>query len=189
MTTRLSDEELFDRYRDRADAGAFAAVYDRYAAPVHAFLSRFVRNAVAAEDLVQQTFLRVHEARAAFDSRLSLRTWIFTIARRLAINFLERERRSVGSPAEEPADGRPSPEEQTITRSEIDRIQEALAELSDEDATIVLLARFEGLTSMELGQVLDCSADAAKMRLHRALRRLGERLHERRLKPRPIAEE
>lgn len=182
-----TDEELFQRYRTRADADAFASLYDRYAAPVHAFLSRFLRNALAAEDLVQQTFLRVHEARAAFDARLSFRTWIFTIARRLAINFMERERR-VGSPlAEELVDRQPTPEEQVVARSEVRRLQDALAGLSDDDATIVLLAKFEGLTSDELGQVLECSADAAKMRLHRALRRLGERLNALRPAPRLAA--
>lgn len=176
MGKESTDEDLFQRYRTRADADAFATLYDRYAAPVHAFLGRFLRNAVAAEDLVQQTFLRVHEARAAFDARLSFRTWIFTIARRLAINFVERERRIGGPTSDEVADRRPTPEEHAISRSELLRLQDALAGLSDDDATIVLLAKFEGLTSEELGQVLDCSADAAKMRLHRALRRLGERL-------------
>lgn len=176
MSRQATDEELFLRYRDRDDADAFVAIYDRYAAPVFGFLRRFLRNSAAAEDLVQQTFLRMHEARASFDPTLRLRTWIFTIARRLAINLLERERRAADSPSEEPIDGAPTPEQQAATRGELRRLEAALTQLAHDDAILVLLAKFEGLTSEELGSVLGCSADAAKMRLHRALRRLGELL-------------
>lgn len=176
MTGQVSDEELFQRYRDRDDAAAFAAIYDRYDAPVFGFLRRFLRDSAAAEDLVQQTFLRIHEARGTFDPRLSLRTWIFTIARRLAINLIERERRVLDRVTDEHADAAPSPEQQAATRSEVRRLERALAQLAHDDAILVLFAKFEGLTSDELGHVLGCSADAAKMRLHRALRRLGELL-------------
>lgn len=177
MSRPASDEELFQRYRDGYDADAFAAIYDRYAAPVFGFLRRFLRDRTASEDLVQQTFLRIHEARESFDPSQRLRTWIFTIARRLAINFLERERRAVGPVADEPADSAPTPEQQVVMRNEVRRLENALAQLARDDAILVLLAKFEGLTSDELGHVLGCSADAAKMRLHRALRRLGELLH------------
>ena len=178
MSGRRSDEELFVRYRERADAAAFAEVYDRYASAVFGFLQRFVRDRAAAEDLVQQTFLRMHESRDAFDAHLNLRTWIFTIARRLAINWLERARRLVGPPSEHTVDPAPTPEQHAVVRAEVRRVEDALAQLAPDDASVVILARFEGMTSEELANVLDCSPDAAKMRLHRALRRLGELLGE-----------
>lgn len=174
MAQRRSDEELFVCYREQADAAAFAEIYDRYGGAVFGFLLRFVRDRGAAEDVVQQTFLRIHESRESFDAGLNLRTWIFTIARRLAINWIERERRSVGPPSEHTVDHAPSPEQHAVARAEVRRVEDALAQLAPEDASAVILARFEGLTSAELANVFGCTPDAAKMRLHRALRRLGD---------------
>ncbi len=173
----VSDEELFARYRERGDLEAFGQLYDRYASGIFRFLRRFLRDAVAAEDLTQQAFLRMHEARSAFDARRSFRTWAFTIARRLALNWRARGV-SASSAAEDLSDQVPSPEGQVIARDELQRVERTLARLSRDDAEVLLLFKYEGLSHAEIGEVVGCSPDAAKMRVHRALKRFMEHLSE-----------
>lgn len=175
--THPRDEALFVRYCESGDPGAFASLYDRYGAAIHGFLRRFVGGAAAAEDLAQHTFLRIHEARDAFDARRSFRIWAFTIARRVAFNWLERHRTSGGEErVPDLVHPGPSPEERTIARDEMRAVERALASLDSRDVEVILLAKHEGLSYQEIGAITGCSADAAKMRVHRALRRLAKRL-------------
>ncbi|MDX2093030.1 MAG: RNA polymerase sigma factor [Kofleriaceae bacterium] len=177
MEASPTDEELFLRYQARGDLESFGQLYDRYGPALFRFLRRFLGDRAAAEDLTQHAFLRIHEARASFDAQRSFRTWAFTIARRLALNWLDRERRaakpSVHNEASDPA---PSPERMTIVRREVEQLRRAFAKLPREDVEVVLLAKYEGLSHQQIGEIVGCSADAAKMRLHRALKRLAEQL-------------
>ena len=172
-----SDEILFVRYRDTGDERTFEALYDRYGAAVYRFLRRLARNPAAAEDLTQQVFLRVHEARASFDAHRSFRAWIFTIAHRLALNWLGAHAQALehGELADYP-DPAPSPEIRAMASLELSRVERALEGLLREDVEVLLLRKFEGLSFSETATALGCSEDAAKMRAHRALKRLAERL-------------
>ena len=173
------DESLFIQYRADGDLEAFGQLYDRYGSAIFRFLLRFLRDRPAAEDLAQQVFLRVHEARSAFDPRRSFRTWIFTIARRLAVNWSVRGGGvSNESDPSELEDEAPSPEHRAIVRDEARAVERALSSLSREDAEVLLLAKYEGLSYEDIGEVVGCTSDAAKMRVHRALKRLIERLEE-----------
>lgn len=173
-----SDEAVFLRFRDEGSASAFAEIYDRFGKPVYRFLWRMVRERGAAEDLTQQTFLRIHEHRDSFDPRQTFRTWIFTISRRLALNWLERERlrRHDSEDSGEIPAPVSSPEAFALLREDVRRVETALARLSHDDREVILLCKFEELSHEEVGTVLECSPDAAKMRLHRALRRLADLL-------------
>lgn len=167
-----TDEELFLRYRSADDEEAFEDLYDRYGSAIYRFLRRLIRDSVAAEDLTQQTFLRVHEARASFDPRRSFRTWIFTIARRLAINWLQHSARNLESQLTDAPLASPSPEEQTLMGLELARVERALAELPTAEAEVLVLRKFEGMPFAEIATVLGCSVGAVKMRAHRGLLRL-----------------
>ena len=176
-TSSSSDEDLFVRYRDTGEERAFEALYDRYGAAIYRFLCRLARNPTAADDLTQQVFLRVHEARASFDARRSFRAWVFTIAHRLALNWLSAHAQAIehGELADYP-DPAPSPETRVMASLELSRVERALEGLPREDVEVLLLRKFEGLPFSEIAAALGCSEDAAKMRAHRALKRLAERL-------------
>jgi len=172
-----SDEALFVRYREEGDLESFGQLYDRYASPLLRFHRRLLRDSGAAEDLTQQTFLKLHEARGSFDETRAFRTWAFTIAHRLALNWLERAARRTASAAPEDApDSAPSPERWTLLREEVRQVERALAGLSRGDAEVILLAKVGELSHQQIADVVGCSAEAAKMRVHRALQRLGARL-------------
>jgi RNA polymerase sigma-70 factor, ECF subfamily len=88
LPTTSADSEVVDRLR-RRDPRALAELYDRYGRAVYALILRLVRDTALAEDLVQETFLRVWNRVHAFDSvRGSLGPWLLAIARNRAIDYL-----------------------------------------------------------------------------------------------------
>lgn len=86
-----TDEELFTAWR-AGDASAFDALFRRWRAPLGRHLTRMLDDPAAADDLVVETFLRLHRHRDRWRDGMPLRPWLFTIARNLARNRLRTER-------------------------------------------------------------------------------------------------
>jgi RNA polymerase sigma-70 factor (ECF subfamily) len=87
-----SDEALMLRYRERLEADAFAELMRRRSPELLRHLQRMA-GAAAAEDLLQQTFLHVHQHRLAYEPQRPVRPWLFSIATHLAIDWLRRGKR------------------------------------------------------------------------------------------------
>ncbi|MDP9151210.1 MAG: sigma-70 family RNA polymerase sigma factor [Myxococcota bacterium] len=156
------------------DPGALRLFVTCYEQRVFAFLSRTLGAGPHVEDLAQEVFIRACRALPRFDGAGSARlsTWLFTIARRLAIDA----RRKRGDPTTA-LDGdvvlsRDTPETER-RRMEIGRALEwAAAELSDEQRDVFVLAEFHDLDMKEIGGVLGIPENTAKTRLFRARERL-----------------
>ena len=88
MQTSDPDARLMLAFRE-GDASALAELYRRWAAPVRRFLLRMVGEPAMAEDLTQETFVRVHGARDRYAPEARFSTWLFRIARNLALNELD----------------------------------------------------------------------------------------------------
>src|SRR5437870_2227360 len=84
-----SDEQLMARV-GRDDTTALGELFDRYRPPLFLFLLRLVDDRAAAEDLVQEVFWRLWERRIDYDPERPFPTWLYTIARRLAWNEMQR---------------------------------------------------------------------------------------------------
>src|SRR5437868_14474084 len=89
MQADLPDEQLMQRIA-RNDTTAFDLLFQRHRRAVFSFTVRMVGDAPAAEDLTQECFLRVWRARERYQPTAAFRTWLFTIARRLALDELKR---------------------------------------------------------------------------------------------------
>jgi RNA polymerase sigma-70 factor, ECF subfamily len=149
----------------RGDPPAFRALYQHHADAVHGFLVRMLGEATAAEDALQESFLRVLGALGRFDPRgpARLSTWIFTIARRVALNALERRRleRRPATSLQPPA-SRP---EQHDLRLELTAAVEALP---DALRTTFVLRACCALSYEEVAAVEGVDLGTVKSRLHRA---------------------
>jgi RNA polymerase sigma factor (sigma-70 family) len=136
-----------------------------------------LRNAAAADDLVQdcleRCITRWHQRRADGDAR----TWVFTILHRLAINQLNQARRRGAHVAIEDADdavlARPAAQEAGLRHRELLR---ALADLPDDQRSVLLLVSVEGLSYAEAAQVLDVPIGTVMSRLARGRERLRRAL-------------
>ena len=162
------------------DVDAFQILYERYHGAVFGFLLRSLADRQAAEDLVQETFLRVFVRRQAYRPTAAFRTWLFAIARNLLI---DRFRKASGNTEAKDAgvlETLPAPEASPLERAEArelaPRLAAAVRQLPSSQREILLLSRFAGLSHDEVAAVTGASPQAVRVALHRALRRLREQL-------------
>ncbi len=181
---------------DRADMERLAAGHDaalndlmaRHAAPLFHFLCRMLGNEDDANDLAQETFVRVFRARAGFRTGEKFSTWLYTIAANLARNhFRWRSRHpNVSLEAETgesektlggtlPADG-PAPNEQAQTVERAAAVRVAVDRLPEDLRAAIVLCEWEERSVAEAAVILETTPKAVESRLYRARQVLRERL-------------
>lgn len=175
--TDLTDEALARQARD-GDLWALDTLARRWQRPLLRFLERRVPSRTDAEDLFQETFVRICRHLGDFDDRRSFKTWIFTIAWRLAANHL-RDRRPSSNPDSLPE--RPSLQPDPSTPSENEDLHRhlwAIARhvLSDDQYMALWLFYVEDLSPRDIARVLGKSWVATKTSLHRARKSLQPHL-------------
>jgi RNA polymerase sigma-70 factor (ECF subfamily) len=170
----------------------FDAVYRTYYPDVHRFIFHFVQDASLADDLAHDSFLRAHQAWAGFRGDAPERIWLLRIARNVCLDYLRGPRsRARGTISlESGPDAAPGAElvgkepplsvEQVVRQAEMtDCVQQFVLSLPETLRTPLILHDVEGFTNAQIAQVLACSLDAAKMRLHRARARLRKMMEAR----------
>jgi RNA polymerase sigma-70 factor, ECF subfamily len=156
VLTAAQDTDLVLRLQ-RRDAQALAELYDRYGRLVYALILRIVRDTGIAEDLVQETFLRVWNRVQAFDPQKgSIGPWMLAVARNRAIDYVRsaggRERNAFEfSDTDHPSLF--TDMEKDILRSDKARVvKAALEKLSANQRQVIELAYFEGLSQTEMAE-------------------------------------
>lgn len=173
-----SDEQLMAAYA-AGDKQAFSALFDRYAPRLLRMMRRKVATPEAADDLVQQTFLQLHRARADYDPRRPFRPWIWTIALNLQREHYRRRGRRPEAPleAEPPASsGRPGQALEQVERAR--RLRAAVANLPPGQREVIELHWFDELSFPEVAEVLGAGLSAVKVRAHRGYGKLRAALQE-----------
>ncbi|WP_394837826.1 RNA polymerase sigma factor [Pendulispora rubella] len=162
-----------DRYAQGEDA-AFAEVYDELSPRLYGYLLRQTRSRDRAEDLVQQTFLRIHRARGHFVAGSAVTPWAFAIARRLLIDSMRRGRREVigvdddDEKSAEASSGEASPEAWAEANQVARALGRELERLPENQRVAFELVKQEGLSLREAAAVLGTTVAAVKLRAHRA---------------------
>jgi len=170
--TDLADAAM-ERYA-RGDDAAFEVLYDALAGRLQRYLRRHVPDAQRADDLLQETFLRIHKARGTFMTGAAVLPWAFAIARRLVVDEVRRDRRAPGIVAgdgEAPPDPPGSdarPDELAEARELARRFAKVVAGLPASQRTAFGLLKEDGLTLAEAAAVLGVTVTAVKLRAHRA---------------------
>ena len=173
----------------RGDRVAFAALVEKYKQPLFNFVFRTLRDETETEDVAQNTLLQVWKSRARYERTAKFSTWLFTIARNLCLNEIRRRSRHPAESLEETHpehDDQPSrqyedkkiflPTETALHGELAQKIEEALAELPENQRTAILLCRQDELSYEEIAEVLDCSLSATKSLIHRGREYLKEKL-------------
>lgn len=163
------DDALLLRRAAEQVPDAVEAFVARHADRLCSFLARFVRDAAWAEDLTQETLLRaLHEA-ALYDSRWPVRTWLFRIARNLALDLLRRETSLRARNRRERDAGTAPPAAVTAEHQEFQQaLEHALQQLPEGFRTVFVLRDGENLAYEEIAAVLGISVKTVSSRLHRA---------------------
>ena len=161
-----SDEELMAAYV-AGDAGAFSALFDRYAPMLLRIMRRQIRNADDAQELVQQTFLQLHRARADFDTRRRLRPWLMTIAYNLKREYFRRRMRRPEAPLEYEPPASERGGHPVERHDEAKRVRRALEKLPAGQRDVIIMHWFEEMSFPDVAEVLGLSVSAVKVRAHR----------------------
>jgi RNA polymerase sigma-70 factor (ECF subfamily) len=173
------ERELVARLR-RGEHAAFDAIYDAYRAKLFGFLARMAGRRDLAEDLLQETFLRLASRGHLLAEDTRLGAWLFTVARNLYLShcrttLLDAERMDALALA--PAPGlAPSPFESAAASQLGARLERAFAALPERDREVILLIAVERLDHADAAAVLELSPEALRQRLSRARAKLEQAL-------------
>lgn len=173
MDRRIEGPELrdaMDRYA-AGDREAFAVIYDQLAPRLRGMLRRRCDEALT-EDLIQQTFLRIHAARGHYRRGQEVVPWAFAIARRLMIDTWRKRGREERRAEAETIENIPGPEEEAIAGETAQRLARTLDAMSPLHREAFDLVKKDGLSLEQTAQVLGTTVTAIKLRMHRAYQTL-----------------
>ncbi len=166
-SSAVSDEaDLVARARD-GDAIAFERLFERYHAPILNYLHRMVGDRALAEDLTQDSFVKAYRALPGTRPDLAFKAWLYRIATNTAISHLRRKKLIRWVPFLGTQDYASN---ESIERS-VGRkhdVEQALQQLPNHYAAVLVLRHYQGLSLAETADALGISENAAKLRLFRA---------------------
>lgn len=176
----LPDGELVRRSREDPAGAPFRALYERHRVDVFRFVLSIARDRDLAEDLLQETFLRVYESLARFDATRAFRPWLFQIARNATLNAL-RARRKKERPEGDALPDRAGSDRilaQAAAGERASLAQRALAELGDEDRLLLVQRLGVGMKLEELAESLGVTERTVRNRMDVAVEKLTRALLE-----------
>jgi RNA polymerase sigma-70 factor (ECF subfamily) len=181
------DEELLNAAMDRyacGDPTAFPILHQALYPRLLAYLTRMSSGSGMADDLVQETFLRVHRARATFVAGGAVLPWVYAIARNVHIDHTRSARlrsteRLPSDPGPDPAYSQRADAESAAIAAETARaVERVLARIPVAQRDAFVLLRYEGLSVQDAAAVLGATPTAVKLRAFRAYEALRAELDE-----------
>ncbi len=166
------DEQLMLAY-SQGDAGAFETLYARHRGRLFRFVLRSVKGRAAAEELFQEIWIRVIEARARYQPQARFTTWLFTIAHHRLVDHWRKRGLTLVALEEETVEGASAdPADEAAARQSLARFAAALEGLPALQREAFLLHEEGGLSVAGIAEATGTNEDAAKSRLRYALAKL-----------------
>ncbi len=166
-----SDAELYAQLRETEAESqrAFKTLYDRHAHGVYRYCLRVIGDPAGAEDVFQETFLRLHQSARQKRVMSNFEAFLFRIARNLCLNALQSKHRRTEALPEEPVAVSDSPYEQ---RELLDLLHRALDHLPPDYREAFMLREYQGMSYRDIADVIGASVHTVRIRLFRARRKL-----------------
>lgn len=172
-----TDEELMQAYQAHADKRAFAALYQRQAPALRRFVQKRLFRADDVEDVVQQTFMRLHMVKGSYRVGEPVRAWLCTIAGNLVRDQLRKQQRRPEVSFDQTRHARFEPRTEQAELVEPNRALEvALAHLSEVTQRIIEEHFAQERPLIEIAEELGENPSTVRVKLHRGCRRLREQL-------------
>ncbi|MDD8018592.1 MAG: sigma-70 family RNA polymerase sigma factor [Bacteroidota bacterium] len=149
-------------------------MYTRYCGRVLRYCARLLKDTQAAEDAVQNVFVKLHAGRASIRNGQSLQSWVFTVARNEAFEELRRRKGELLS--EEIVWEGVLPDEELSKKNRREAIESVLNALYPSFREIIILREYEQLSYDEIAQVTNTTVSSVKSRLFKARKALIEKL-------------
>ena len=191
MLTAEPDEDLMVRYQG-GEVRAFEVLLGRHRKPVYNFILRYVGDKETAEDLLQETFMRVIKGAEAYKRQAKFTTWLYTIARNLCVDQTRRRKHrrhaSLDAPMAASEDSGtlldviPSNEmasdRKTVNKQLHETMQAAIGGLSEEQREVFLMREFLDMPFKQIAEVVGVPENTVKSRMRYALEKLRLELDE-----------
>lgn len=166
---------------ERVQESIFHRLYDTYHQDVFNFLIYLVKNRTIAEDLSHEVYVRVLKSYERFEGKSSEKTWLFSIAKNVAIDYFRkkqiRDRHSFTTfdwETEQLVSPMPTPEYFTVLNDQVRRLLEALETCTGDQKMVIIMRYMQDLTIQETAEVLGWTEGKVKTTQHRALKKLRE---------------
>ncbi len=175
-----ADRNLVERLQ-RRDPQALAELYDRYGRLAYSLILRVVRDTGVAEDLVQETFMRVWNRAQSLDAEKgSVGPWLLAVARNRAIDYLRSTTGRARNTLETETTDHPAlfsdMEKELLQSDKARRVKAAMEKLSDNQRQVIELAYFEGLSQTEMADRMGQPLGTVKTWVRAALKNLRDEL-------------
>jgi RNA polymerase sigma-70 factor, ECF subfamily len=187
-----ADEALMLRYQ-QGDVRAFEILLTRHRKPVFNFILRFVGVRAAAEDLLQETFLRVIKGAENYKQQAKFTTWLYTIARNLCVDRSRRQKHRKAQSLDAPLSrgeensgtlldvvqgDEMASDRQAVSRQLHLKLHDAIAVLSEEQREVFLMREFLDMPFKQIAEVVGVPENTVKSRMRYALEKLRLELDE-----------
>jgi RNA polymerase sigma-70 factor (ECF subfamily) len=191
----LSDESIVEEFRQTGDSIKFKSLVRRYQNRIYNAAFRILGSQDEAEEVTQDTFLKVHQGIAGFRKEASFASWIFRIAHNLCVDTVRTKQRRTGVKVvsfdpqstqneDEPpdssislsqiADPLPSPAQKVDLEEQQIMIEKSLMELPESQRAVVVLHDIEGFQYQEIADIVGTSVGTVRSRLHYGRLKLRE---------------
>jgi RNA polymerase sigma factor (sigma-70 family) len=168
----IPDEVIMQHVKD-GNLADMSVLFERYHLRLYNFFLKLTRNRDISQDLTQNLFYRMIKYKNSYKNELSVKSWMYQMARNLHIDYYNEEKRSGelflktdSYPVEIIDENFDLPEE------DYERLERAFAALSMEQKEIIVLSRYQGLKYEEISLIVNQSVPAIKVAMHRAIKRL-----------------
>jgi len=178
----MNADDAMSRYA-RGDDAAFAIVYDAVAPRLEGYLRRHLRGSAQVEDIIQQTFMQMHDKRGTFSAGAEVLPWAFSIARNFMIDTMRKTKREASADLtdERTAMGAMlvNGEEVLQARQTGARVLAAFEALTEHQRAAYELTEGEGMSHAEAASVLGTTVTGVKLCRHKVNKRLRSAIEER----------
>ncbi|QPC95112.1 sigma-70 family RNA polymerase sigma factor [Mesorhizobium sp. INR15] len=178
----FDSDRLVTRVAAAQDRDAFSALFEYYAPRIKAMMMRRGASSDRAEDLAQETLIRVWHKAAQYDpTRASASAWVYSIARNVSVDVVRREGRATAWIEDETLPEEIDPDQPELHLLVAEResfVRSRIISLPDEQLRVIRLSFFDGLAHAEIADQLGIPLGTVKSRIRLALQRLRDRLGE-----------
>jgi RNA polymerase sigma factor (sigma-70 family) len=168
----ILDEVIMQHVKD-GNLAEMSVLFERYHLRLYNFFLKLTKNRDASQDLTQNLFYRMIKYKNSYKNELSVKSWMYQIARNLHVDYCKQEKRSEelflkddSYPVDIIDDSKGFMEE------DYERLDRAFSSLSIEQKEIIVMSRYQGLKYEEISLIMNQSVPAIKVAMHRAIRRL-----------------
>ncbi len=169
------DEANLIRKSVNGDESAFELLLEQHLPSLSNYVMRMMANTAQADDLIQETFIRLWTHGRKFNPKYAkLTTWLHNIAHNLCIDYFRKHNRLVGESTELHDVQASGPEQDFIQQSQARKIQESMMALPERQRSAIIMCHYQGMSNKDAAAVLDVSVDALESLMARGRKKLKD---------------